>query len=259
MNGVIQVYLDLKTRMFEWLTRLSDIHLMIWVVVLTALIFLIMHGQRDKIFLKNISIILGLIPVLIHELGHALAAKVTGGKVRDIHMVLTHRGQTKKGAQGYAETAPRGRISAIITAFMGYVFPPLMFFLGVYLITHQYSFVYVLILIFLSFFYLVHTRQLYLPLLFIVILLYTGYDLSINRIEITNRMLDIIFSVILGLLLGEVIQSIVITARTVFSQSHQEWDGSLLQRLTLVPGFVWFLIWTGVSAAFIYYSFFMIL
>lgn len=259
MNGVMQLYLDFKTRIFEWLDRLSDIQLMIWVVVLTALIFLVMHGQRDKILLKNISIISGLIPVLIHELGHALAAKITGGKVRDIHMVLTHRGQTKKGAQGYAETVPRGRISAIVIAFMGYVFPPLMLFLGVYLITHQYSFVYVLILIFLSFFYLVHTRQLYLPLLFIVILLYTGYDLSITRIEITNGILDIVFNVILGLLLGETIQSIIITAKTVFSQSHQEWDGSLLQRLTLIPGFIWFLIWMILSLGFIYYSFLMII
>lgn len=250
----MQVYLDLKTRIFEWLSRLSDIHLMIWIIILTALLFLVLHGQRDKPILKNISIILGLIPVLIHELGHALAAKMTGGKVRDIHMVLTHRGQTKKGAQGYAETAPRGRLSAIITAFTGYVFPPLMFFLGVYLITHQYSFIYVLILVFLSFFYLAHTRQLYLPLLFIVILLYTGYDLSINRIEITNWMLDSIFNIILGLLLGEMIQSIVITAKTVFSQSHQEWDGSLLQRLTLIPGFIWFFIWMGISLGLLYYS-----
>ena len=89
MNGVIQSYLDFKTRIFEWLDRLSDIQLIIWVIILTALIFLIMHGQRDKILLKNISIILGLMPVLIHELGHAFAAKLTGGKVRDIHMVLT--------------------------------------------------------------------------------------------------------------------------------------------------------------------------
>ena len=90
-------------------------------------------------------------------------------------------------------------------------------------------------------------------------MLYTGYDLSITRIEITNGILDIVFNVILGLLLGETIQSIIITAKTVFSQSHQEWDGSLLQRLTLIPGFIWFLIWMILSLGFIYYSFLMII
>lgn len=247
-----------KNEVIQFIYHMNDIVLMPFIILTTGLVFLFMHGQRDKPILKNISIILGFIPVLIHELGHALTARLTGGKVIDIHMIMTHREQTKQGAQGYAKTIPRNRLSAILMTFMGYIMPPLIFYLGIILILNKLSVIYLLILALGVLFYLSKTRQIFIPLLMLVIILFTGYDLSIRSTSMVNDVLNIGFNVILGLLLGEMVQSILITGKMCLSRNGSSWDGKTLFKLTFIPSFVWFFIWSGFSVFVIYKCFYLI-
>ena len=57
---------------------------------------------------------------------------------------------------------------------------------------------------------------------------------------------------LLGLLLGETVQSIIITTKTNFSKKSSEWDGSAMRSLTLIPSTVWWLLWTFISITSIY-------
>lgn len=47
------------------------------------------------------SVYASFFPVLIHELGHAFAAQLTGGQVQDIRMVMSAKKQEVTGKQGY--------------------------------------------------------------------------------------------------------------------------------------------------------------
>lgn len=255
---VIDKFLHVKDEVMQWIIDMNDIHLMLYVLLLTTCLFLILHGQRNKPILKNISIYFGFIPVLVHELGHAVTARLTGGRVNNINMILTHRGQVKNGAQGYAETIPRGRVSAILTTFMGYANPPLMFFLGIYLIEKQMSVLFILVLVLFSLFYLVHTRQIFVPLIMLAILLYSGYMLSLRSSGFISVSFDVIYNVILGLLLGEIIQSILITGQIILRGEVKQWDGKALARLTFIPAFIWFFVWCALDIFLIYKSFVMI-
>lgn len=251
----IESMINLKNDIIDWIYQMKDISFMPHLVLGTALFFLMMHGQRDKPILKNISILLGFIPVLTHELGHAMTARFTGGRVDDIHMILTHRNQTKTGAQGYAKTVPRNRLNAILTVFAGYLAPPLMFYLGVVLIAYHYSTIYIAILLFGTLFYLVHTRQIFIPLIIMVFLLSTGYHLSMRQMGIPYNLINIFYNVILGLLLGEMIQSMLIIGRLILRGNRQFWDGKALFNLTLIPSVVWFCIWLFLTCFSIYQSY----
>lgn len=235
------------------LERFEDINIYLSVVIAVCFIFIFMHQKRDKPILKNISILLGFLPVLTHELGHALACSFTRGRVKDIHMVMTARKQQQTETQGFASTQPNGWFGAIITAFMGYVTPPIILLLGVWLIKKELSIVFVVILILMMFYYFIKTKQKYIAIFPFGLMIFALINMYMGDTTHLQLGINLFISCYFGLLLGEILQSIVITARVNFSLNGTEWDGSALRRLTGVPSTIWFLIWTIINLSVIGY------
>lgn len=230
----------------------SNINLSIMTIIVTSIIFILLHNLRHMPILRNISVLISFFPVLIHELGHAFAAQIFNGKVEDIHMVLSAKKQQETGKQGFAITKAGSRFTFIIISFMGYISAPLMFFLGCYLIIHNLSFIFVALCMLFVLFYLVKTKQKWIPLILLIIVIYSGYSVYIDTNNNTNLIINSVYNILLGLLLGEIIQSIVITTKITFSNTNTEWDGSALRRLTHIPEIFWWLIWTLISLMCIY-------
>lgn len=241
------------TQIIEPFTGLNQVTFSLWIILITAVIYLFLHRRRYNTLISQLSIVTGFIPVLVHETGHALAAVLTKGRVENIYMVLTPKRQAAEGRQGYAVTRSRGRLSSILITFSGYAFPPLLFIAGIFLLVHELSVLFILILILLFLFYLFHTSQKWLPLIIIIILAAGVINMMTHFSEWTSVVVHLSYNVILGLLLGEMIQSIFMTARINF-KNDIEWDGAALRRLTYLPAVFWWFIWTAISVWSIYQS-----
>lgn len=245
MNPIIQPFMNY---LHAFMNTFSNIQIQMYVVITTAIIFMILHRLRDVPIIKTVSIYTSFFPVLVHELGHAFAAQITGGHVADIQMIMTARKQNATGKQSYAETLAKHRISFILIAFSGYIAAPLMLFLGFYFVKQQLSFVFVGICFVFILFYLTHTKQKWIPLILLTCILYIGYAIFVETNPIILSSINLAYSIYLGLLLGETIQSIIITTKIVFSRSKQAWDGTNLEQLTHIPQHFWWLVWVIISS-----------
>jgi hypothetical protein len=236
---------------FFW--SISLINISLWVILITAGVYLFLHGNRHHHIFAQLSIIAGFIPILIHELGHAVTASVTKGRVTNIYMVLTPGRQRDEGRQGYTETASRNPFSSMLVTFAGYAFPSLMFVGGVFLAVHGYSIIFMGLFTLLFVYYLVHTSQKWLPFLIIILLTFVIINMAGSFSEWIDFAVSTGYNIVLGLLLGEIIQSILLTARVTFKRGI-EWDGTAMKRLTHVPVSLWWLIWSAISIWSIYQS-----
>lgn len=225
-----------------------------WIILLTAVIYIFLHGRRHNKIIAYLSIITGFIPILIHEIGHAVMATVTRGSVGNIYMVLTPDRQMREGRQGFAETGSRNWLSSVLITFAGYSFPPLFFIAGVFLAVHGYSIIFIGILILMFLYYLWHTSQKWLPILIIILLIIGSFSIITSSSGFTADSINTFYSIILGLLLGEMIQSIIITAKINF-KGGIEWDGTAMRQLTYIPATIWWFVWAVISIWSMYQSF----
>lgn len=239
-------------------SNFSNITLHLWLILTVAILFLILYRLRTIPILSTISISFSFFPVLIHELGHAFAAQIIGGTVEDIRMVLSNKKQQEAGQQGYAITKANHRFKFIIITFCGYVAPPLMMFLGVYFAYKGLTFIFLFLCIFFLIFYFAQTTQKWLPLILLIVVGYSCYNIVFQHQTLAVDGISIIYNVLLGLLLGETIQSIFITTQTTFRKQNIKWDGSTLKSLTFIPVIFWWAIWTILSIFSIYKVFIML-
>lgn len=239
----------------HYLSLLSNIIFKPYILISTAILFVLFHYLRRIKFFNYISILFSFFPVLIHELGHAFAAQIFGGKVHNIHMVITPKGQKQTGQQGYALTASNSRIGEILVTFFGYISAPLMLYLGSFLIFKNLSFLFILICLFFLIFYLFHTKQKWIPFLLILIIIYSVYTIFWSHNEDFLLSLNWVYNILLGLLLGESLQSIITTTKVNFKDRNNDWDGAILKSLTHIPATIWWLTWAIFSIFSIYQSF----
>lgn len=239
----------------HYLSLISNIIFKPYILISTAILFLLFHYLRKIKLFNYISILFSFFPVLIHELGHAFAAQIFGGKVHDIHMVVTPKSQKQSGQQGYALTSSNSRIGEILVTFFGYISSPLMLYLGCFLIFKDLSFLFILICLFFLIFYLFHTKQKWIPLLLILIIIYSVYTIFWSHNENFIFSLNLVYNILLGLLLGESLQSIITTAKVNFKDKNSQWDGAILKQLTFIPATFWWLLWSSFSIYVIYQTF----
>ncbi|WP_415843483.1 M50 family metallopeptidase [Staphylococcus gallinarum] len=239
----------------HYLSLISNLVFKPYLLITITILFILFHYLRNIKLLNYISIVFSFFPVLIHELGHAFAAQIFGGKVHDIHMVITPNSQKRTGQQGYALTSSNSRISEILVTFFGYISAPLMLYLGCFLIFKNLSFLFILICLFFLIFYLFHTKQKWIPLLLILIIIYSVYTLFWSHNEQFLSTINLVYNILLGLLLGESIQSIITTAKVNFKDKNSQWDGAILKQLTLIPSTFWWLLWSSFSIYVIYQTF----
>lgn len=77
--------------------------------------------------------------------------------------------------------------------------------------------------------------------------MFAGYQIVLNS-------MGIIYSILIGMLLAESIQSIITTFKVNFLDRNSTWDGALLKQKTYIPSTFWWLIWTCVSLYAAYYT-----
>lgn len=236
----------------------SYVEMNIWIIIITTILFLFLHYNRSNKLLAQISILLGFIPVLIHETGHALAATVSRGQVDNIYMVLTPGGQRKSGSQGYAVTGHSNRLGHALISFMGYVFPPIFLVVATYLLINDLSFLFFIVLLLVFLYYAIHTSQKWLPITVIFILIFTMMNTTFDISEIPKSVSVIAYNVIMGLLLGEIIQSIYIITQSEVS-NVDGYDGKNMQKHIWIPSVFWAFIWVVISMLSIAYSVYMII
>ena len=138
----------------------ESVELYLWVVIAVAVLYnvfkLINPHKGVTGFFGNI---MGYFPTIVHEFGHVIGCKLMFGRVDDIVLVHTRKNQQKGGAYGYAVTYNKGRIARTVKAFLGYVFPPLLLGLFIYLNSVNLVVVAFLILILGSLYLLVKTSN----------------------------------------------------------------------------------------------------
>lgn len=238
-----------------FINSFSNISLNSSLIIFIATIFIVLHNLRRFPIIKNISVFVSFFPVLVHEMGHAFAANILGGKVTDIHMILSPKKQQKTGQQGYAITGSKSKLSSILVVFSGYIAAPLLLFIGTFLIENNLSFIFVIINIYISIFYLLNTKQKWIPLLIIIILIFVCYHIWGSSSPLTDSLINTVYNILLGLLLGETLQSIITTTKVNFKDRNNDWDGAILKSLTHIPATIWWLTWAIFSIFSIYQSF----
>ncbi|MCD8825034.1 M50 family metallopeptidase [Mammaliicoccus sciuri] len=234
----------------------EPINLSLTTITIIALIYVFVHHRRQQPILSLIDIILGYFPILIHEMGHVIANKLSGGKPKDLVVVWRRKERMETGRQGYAVTGSKSRLNQFITTLFGYIMPPIMLILGVWLKHHTFGPIFLIILLIMFLFYVILTSKKFIPSIILVIIAVALYEvLSTPNIHDFGQIITYIYHISLGTLLGEVAQSSITIFLLTFSRSRQEWDGSQLKQLTKIPTIFFSVIWIAINVYAVMYTF----
>lgn len=234
----------------------SVIQLNLYWVVFIALIYVLIHYYRNKPINQILDIYFNYIPVLTHEFGHILFNKISGGKAKDLVIVSSPSERIETSQQGFAITQSKSRLRQAITTFGGYVMPPLMLFIGFWALDSQYPSLFITAYLIIFIYFLILTSRKVLPIIIVILLFALLYFLfqSDNQLMMFY-IVAITYHFILGVLLGEVIQSSWTIFKLTFSRQPTTWDGSTLKSLTYIPTFVFSAIWIAINLFTIYQLF----
>ncbi|UOH67845.1 M50 family metallopeptidase [Staphylococcus epidermidis] len=222
----------------------TTIQLNIYLILVIGLLYVIIHYYRNKGVNAFLDIYLNYIPVLTHEFGHVLFNKLAGGKAKDLVIVTSPRERKVTSQQGYAITQSKGYLGQFITTIGGYLMPPLMFLTGLVSIHYQYPSTFITIYLFIFIYYFFITSRKLSPL--IVIILISSLLYLVFKQDHQWFIYDIVtlsYHFILGVLLGEILQSSWTIFRLTFQRPKPSWDGSALTKVTRVPTFIFSLVW----------------
>lgn len=234
----------------------EPINLSLTTITIIALTYVFVHHRRQQPILSLIDIILGYFPILIHEMGHVIANKLSGGKPKDLVVVWRRKERMETGRQGYAVTGSKSRLNQFITTLFGYIMPPIMLILGVWLKHHTFGPIFLIILLIMFLFYVILTSKKFIPSIILVIIAVALYEvLSAPNIHDFGQIITYIYHISLGTLLGEVAQSSITIFLLTFSRSRQEWDGSQLKQLTKIPTIFFSVIWIAINVYAVMYTF----
>ncbi|WP_428701005.1 M50 family metallopeptidase [Staphylococcus coagulans] len=238
---------------YSWLTSPIPISGVL-LCTLTA-IYLISRYYHHRPLFSILDIAMNYIPVLTHEWGHILFNKLSGGHVIDFVVVATRRERNATGQQGYAVTQSHNRTGQIFTTLGGYLTPPMMLCLGLYLQSKGQGALLLMLYILIFIYFTWKTSRKLVPILIILFLTLIGY-FGIQSENLTNYsfIYMFVYHFILGALLGEVILSTVTILQLTFSRSQAQWDGTALKALTHLPTFLFSMFWIAVNLLTLYYT-----
>lgn len=222
----------------------SPIELKLYWLILIAFVYIVVHHFRNNKVCMFLDVYLNYIPVLTHEFGHILFNRIVGGRADDLVIVASPKERTETSQQGFAVTRSKGRLGQIFTTLGGYIMPPLMLYIGIYTISNQKPSLFIVgYLLLFVYFFLITSRKL-LPFVIIMVL---GIGLYLIFTGDQSFTISIIVTVachyILGVLLGEIIQSTITIFKLTFVYREIEWDGSMLKALTHLPTIFFSTMW----------------
>lgn len=234
-----------------------EIEMHMYIIVIVAMLYIIVHAFRDTKYGSFFDIYLNYIPVLTHEFGHIFFNRISGGRAKDLVIVATPKERSETLQQGYAITMYKTRICHIITTFGGYVMPPIMLAIGVLTIENQYPSLFILAYLLIFIYFLLITSRKLLPF-FIVIFLVAILTLLFksNDPMMMSYIVSFTCHFILGVLLGEVLQSSWTIIRLNLAKQDIQWDGRTLKELTFIPSFIYSIIWIIFNLYTVYNLFF---
>ena len=231
----------------------SSIQLHISWVIILAVFYIVIHQYRHKPFNRIIDIYLNYIPVLTHEIGHILFNKISGGKAKDLVIVAKPSERAQTSQQGFAITQSSSRLSQIITTLGGYVMPPVMLYLGYLAVVANYPSIFIAIYLVIFCYFVILTSRKVLPIFILLMLIILLYGLfQSNDTELLYYVVTISYHVILGMLLGEVLQSSWTIFKLTFFTRDVEWDGTTLTELTHCPTFLFSTLWIAINLYTVY-------
>nr|WP_263314805.1 M50 family metallopeptidase [Mammaliicoccus sp. Marseille-Q6498] len=234
----------------------EPIHLSLTIIICIALIYVFVHHRRQHSILSMIDIILGYFPILIHEMGHVLANKLSGGKPKDLVVVWRRRERLETGRQGYAITGSKSGFNQFITTLFGYIMPPLMLIIGVWMKHHTYGPIFLILLLIMFLYYVILTSKKFIPSIILIVIAVALYEvMTAPNIHDFGQITTYIYHLSLGTLLGEVAQSSITIFLLTFSRGRQEWDGSQLKQITRIPTFIFSIIWIAINVYAVMYTF----
>lgn len=222
----------------------TDINLNVFLIFLIGLIYIIIHQNRHKGINSLLDVYLNYIPVLTHEFGHVLFNRITGGRAKDLVIVTNPTERQSTLQQGYAITQSRGYLGQFITTIGGYLMPPIMFLIGLVAAHYQYPSVFLTAYLAIFVYFLVITPRKLSPI--IVIILITGllyFLIQHNHQLMVYNIVAFSYHFVLGVLLGEILQSSWTIFNLTFQRPKPTWDGSALTDITKIPTFVFSILW----------------
>ena len=195
-------------------------------------------------FIPLLKSIIATIHTLIHETGHALAALLTSGKVYSISLYAT--------TDGVARTGSRSWFSSVIVTYAGYTFSSFFAILAFFLITNGETVLLFYVFLTIAFIHLIlwvrNRFGVFWLLAYIGISLLFIYNQWIMMKEIIVLLLSSV------ILVQSLFASFTILILSM-TKPHQAGDAKGLQKLTLIPAFVWGLIFFSQSLLATYYVF----
>lgn len=234
-----------------FLTTSIELHL-VW-IVLIALVYIVVHNLQRFAVTRTLDIYLNYIPTLIHEIGHIIFNRVSGGRANDLVVVVSPAERRETSQQGFAVTQSDSRLGEAVTTFGGYVMPPLMLYLGFVAIRYQYPSLYILTLLLIFLYFVFITSRKFVPVLivaFLGVLLY--FNFTSEHVVALHTLVVVTYHFVLGVLLGEVLQSSWTIIKLTISRDAPSWDGSALRELTLLPVTLYSVIWIGINGYTVY-------
>ena len=157
--------------------------------------------------------------------------------------------------QGYAITQSRGYLGQFITTIGGYLMPPIMFLIGLVAAHYQHPSVFLTAYLAIFVYFLVITSRKLSPI--IVIILITGFLYFLiqhNHQLMVYNIVAFSYHFVLGVLLGEILQSSWTIFNLTFQRPKPTWDGSALTDITKIPTFVFSILWISFNFYTLYLS-----
>lgn len=231
----------------------TTIQLNSYFIFIVAIIYIIIHRYRYGGLTRFLDIYLNYLPVLTHEFGHVLFNKLAGGRARDLVIVTSPSERQQTLQQGYAITQSKHALGQWFTTLGGYIMPPLMLLIGLVTAYYRVPSLFLLIYLFIFIYFLYLTSRKLSPI--IVIILISGLLYLLLKHQQTlmlSSLISVSYHLILGVLLGEVIQSSWTIFKLTFQRPKPEWDGSALNEISHIPTLFYSLLWIGFNCYTVY-------
>ena len=232
------------------------ITLKFYIIVLIGILYILIHHYRYHPVLAYLDILLNYIPVLTHEFGHILFNKISGGRAKDLVIVTRPYERQMTSQQGYAITQSTSKLGHGITTLGGYILPPIMLLVGAASAHSEHPIIFLICYIAIFIYFLILTSRKWSPII-ILILLVTLFIFILQQAQytFTHTIMSYSYHFILGVLLGEVIQSSWTIVKLTFQRPKTQWDGQALADMTHVPSIAFSLIWISINGYSLYLLF----
>lgn len=234
----------------------TTFNLNIYLIVIIAILYIFIHHNRQHTLNQYLDIYFNYIPVLTHEFGHVLFNKISGGKAKDLVIVMRPSERLQTMQQGYAITQSKHLVGQCITTLGGYVMPPIMLLIGLSAAHYNHPSLFLTAYIFIFIYYLFLTSRKVSPIIVLIILGTLLYFLiQHDNQALLYYVVLLSYHMILGLLLGEVLQSSWTIFNLTFQKPAPSWDGHTLATMTHIPTILFSILWIAINCFSLYLMF----